>query len=447
MSVQSTTNYTNKILITSGEGLTKEDAKIKQDAGRATALAQFTVMGKRRFSLATTGTADVGNTGNGTCTAVAKLADGKNLIIGDYNLEATAAGVDGRVAGSVTADAGNTGDGTVTALAIVSGEIPVAGNWILTCTDADAGGTATAAAVFAGTGNGGISAVTTGTESIEGDYVATCIDASVSGSEIFEVIDPNGNKLENSTVAVAYSNNHLGFTIADGGTDYIVGDVYTITVTIAHGGKFTLTDPDGVDVKTDIELPGGAGGTVNVSSGGISFTITDGATDFAVDDFFTLVVSTAQGGVFKLEDPHGNLIASNLTMSGVTSGATVFNVGGMTFTLTDGATDFATGDKFAITVTADGDYVPLDPDDLLGGADVAGIYIGDAVTAAKIVAGDVSNSPVLVGGKCTIDDDMLVFENSLTLASVMPDGKSVREALEDLGIFPESTLDIDSHQS
>ena len=37
-------------------------------------------------------------------------------------------------AGSITADGGNTGDGTVTALAIAPGGPPIPGDWILTCT-------------------------------------------------------------------------------------------------------------------------------------------------------------------------------------------------------------------------------------------------------------------------------------------------------------------------
>lgn len=425
--------------------LRNDDSTIEQDAARSAVLASATLMAIKGFTLATTGTADAGNTGDGTVTAVAKLADGKNLIVGDYNLEATAAGVDGRSAGSVTADAGNTGNGTVTLLAIVSGELPVVGNWILTCTDANAGGTATAGAgAYVGTGNGTMDAPTTGTESIEGDYLFTCIDATVSGSEIFEVSDPNGVTLEQCTVGVAYSNNHIGTTINDGSTDFTVGGVWTVTVTIAHGGKFTLTDPDGVDVKTDIELPGTAAGTIAVNSGGISFTITDGSTDFAVDDFFTLVVAASEGGVWKLEDPNGNTIVTGLTMGGTPGGATVFNEGGMTFTITDGSTDFAIGDIFLLTVTSVNKWVPYDPAGVNGEAVPKGIYdpestIGD-ITAAALVAADVTDMPILISG-ARFDRDKLVFENSGAYTDiVLGTSLTVEEYLRTFGLVAEDTI-------
>ena len=298
-------------------------------------------------------TADIGNTGDGTVTGFAlAIADGPPLV-GDWNLEVTALGVNGRLADTATADGGNTGNGTVTGFAITVGEFPEIGDWILTCTDPNEGGTATAGAVTAGggdTGNGTPGALTLAAEVVEGTYTLTCIEA-IGNAGRFEVADPNGNRLEDLNIAAAYSNTHFAITIADGAQDFIVGDSFTFVVTIAHGGLFTLTDPDGVDVKEDIVLPGGAGGTVVVASGGIGFTITDGATDFDTDDFFTLVVVIAEGGTFKLEDPNGNLVAVNLSMSGAPLGTNTFVGHGMTFIVTDGATDFIVGDKFALTIT------------------------------------------------------------------------------------------------
>jgi hypothetical protein len=434
MSVQVRTDFEDTGLKISGKLYSKYPETIQQDAGRLTALAQYTIMGKKRFSLATTGIANAGNTGNGTVTAVAKLGDGKNLIPGNYNLECTAIGVNGRAAGAVTPGT-NTGDGTVTALAIVTGEFPEVGNWTLLCTDPNANGAKSAAGVKTGTGNGAMGAITPGTEAIEGAYIATCIDASVSGSEIFRVIDPNGVRLQDMTVGVAYSNSHLAFTLADGGTDFIVGDYWTITVTIAHGSKFKLTDPNGVDVKDDILLPGTPGGTVNVSVGGISFTITDGGVDFALNDSFTLAVAAAQGGVFKLVDPNANNVATGLTLSGVPLGATTFNVGGMTFTITDGSIDFIVGDKFNITVTAVNKHVPLAPAGLDGSGEFSGIYNGTDIPAATIVAGDTTGEIIIGGGDgANLDSSKLVIETG-TLDTVLPSGKTLRNEMEDKGLF------------
>ena len=432
------------ILMGNPVALRKDDQTIEQDAGRSAVLASATLMAIKGFTLATTGTADAGNAGDGTVTVVAKLADGKNLIVGDYNLEVTGAGVDGRSAGSVTADAGNTGNGTVTVLAIVAGELPEVGNWILTCNDANIGGTATSTGVtITGTGDGTPGAVTPAADIVEGLYTLTCIEA-VTDKGRFEVADPNGNRLEDLNVTVAYSNSHFALTVADGSADYVVGDTLTFTITIAHGGQFTLTDPNGVDVKTDIVLPGTTLGTVAVEAGGISFTITDGSTDFADDDFFTLVVAASEGGVWKLEDPNGNTIVTGLTMGGTPGGATVFNEGGMTFTITDGSTDFAIGDIFLLTVTSVNKWVPYDPAGVNGEAVPKGVYdpestIGD-ITAAALIAADVTDMPILIGG-ARFDRDKLVFENSGAYTDiVLGTSLTVEEFLRTFGLVAEDTI-------
>jgi len=314
----------------------------------------------------------------------------------------------------------------------------------LTCHDANFGGTTTGATLFTGTGNGTSSAIVAGVNAIEGDYIILCIDATVSGSEIFSVTDPNGVHLADLTVGVAYLNTHLGVTLTDGLTDFIVGDYWTVTMTTEHGGLFTLTDPDGVDVKEDIVLPGTPTGTVAVVSGGISFTLTDGGTDFIVGDDFTMAIASAEGGVWKLEDPNGNTIATGLTMGGVPLGATVFNEGGITFTITDGAADFIVGDKFSITVTVNGKWVPYDPAGLLGEAVPKGIYdpestIGD-ITAAALVAGDVEDMPILISG-ARFDRDKLVFENSGAYTDIiLGTSLTLEEHLRTMGLVAENTI-------
>ena len=449
MAVQVAQNNLSVPFVRSGDSFSDDNGVIEQDGGRAAVLKNLTVMAKKLSTLAVVGVADIGNTGDGTVTAVAKLADGKVLLIGDYKLEATGVGVDGRVPGATTPDGGNTGNGTVTALAIIAGELPLVGDWILTCTDPNAGGTATAGAVTAGggdTGNGAPGALTLAAEVVEGTYTLTCIEAIVNAGR-FEVADPNGNRLEDLNIAVAYSNTHFAITIADGAADFIVGDSFTFVVTIEHGGLFTLADPDGVNVREDIILPGGAGGTVAVVSGGIGFTITDGATDFDADDFFTLEIAAAEGGVWELEDPLGNVIVAGLTMGGAPLGATIFYEGGITFTITDGAADFIVGDIFLITVTEVGKYIPLDPAALDGSQLFAGIYLGEEITAAALIAGDIATSPMLVGSNCTIDEDQLVFENAAALTTLQSDGKTIEQAMASYGIFAEATIDIDEYEN
>lgn len=69
------------------------------------------------------------------------------------------------------------------------------------------------------------------------------------------------------------------------------------------------------------------------------------------------VAAVGNGGVFKLEDPNGAVVATDITMTPGAGGATIVTVAGMQFTITDGATDFIVGDKFSLTVAADGKLV------------------------------------------------------------------------------------------
>lgn len=88
------------------------------------------------------------------------------------------------------------------------------------------------------TGNGVLTmnATPLGTLAQAGAYVLTCI-AAASNAGTFQVRAPDGTLLPQATVAVAYTGDHIQFTIADGGTDFAVGD--KITVTVAEGsGKY-----------------------------------------------------------------------------------------------------------------------------------------------------------------------------------------------------------------
>jgi hypothetical protein len=75
----------------------------------------------------------------------------------------------------------------------------------------------------------------------------------------------------------------------------------------------------------------------------------------------TCVTAVANGGIFKLVDPNGAIVASDIKMTVGAGAATVVEVAGLRFTITDGATDFVAGDFFTLTVAADGALVPFNP--------------------------------------------------------------------------------------
>jgi len=76
----------------------------------------------------------------------------------------------------------------------------------------------------------------------------------------------------------------------------------------------------------------------------------------------------------------------------------------------------------------------------------SGIYRGSAITAAAIVAGDVTGNDIIVGGPIIIDETGLVIENSLTLGDVVvKTGKTIRATLIALGLNPRPSVDVDAN--
>lgn len=101
-------------------------------------------------------------------------------------------------------------------------------------------GAATGAAVAGNTGNGTITASpTVGAAAKSGVYRITCIAAGTD-TGTFLVEDPDGITIGDAVVGTPFTT-HLTFTIADGATDFAVGDAFTITVA-AGSGKYRPID-------------------------------------------------------------------------------------------------------------------------------------------------------------------------------------------------------------
>jgi hypothetical protein len=105
----------------------------------------------------------------------------------------------------------------------------------------DNAGAATAGIVtFVGTGNGVLTKATpaTGTGVQEGSYTATLVTTGTNAGQ-FAVRRPDGTLDGYAQVGVAYAG-QVKFTIADGSTDFVAGDAFTVPVTIADtsSGKY-----------------------------------------------------------------------------------------------------------------------------------------------------------------------------------------------------------------
>lgn len=80
------------------------------------------------------------------------------------------------------------------------------------------------------TGNGAFGAITVSSGAKEGTYKVN-ITAAAANAGTFVVEDPDGNIVGYGTVAVAFSKGGIAFTLADGATDFVVGDGFTFPVT------------------------------------------------------------------------------------------------------------------------------------------------------------------------------------------------------------------------
>lgn len=85
-----------------------------------------------------------------------------------------------------------------------------------------------------------------------------------------------------------------------------------------------------------------------------------------------------------------------------------------------------------------------------GTAHPQGIYVGDEIAAADLVAGDVTDAFILLGD-AIVDTSMLVIEAAKTLDTVITVGttdlRTVRDHLACRGIFVEETIEISSFEN
>ena len=164
------------------------------------------------------------------------------------------------------------------------------------------------------TGNGTCTDVTGGAKTQIGTYVLTCIVAAENAGT-FEVKAPDGTRLPDATVAVAYENEQINFTLNDGATDFAVGDVFTIAVAAGSGkvDQIDFTKVDGLQdaygildgmnevPTTQKALDFNGGGTYEIRPGDVVTGATSGATA-------RVVSVTLDSGAWADGDAAGTLI-------------------------------------------------------------------------------------------------------------------------------------------
>lgn len=124
------------------------------------------------------------------------------------------------------------------------------------------------AAVGGNTGNGTIGAISAGTKTKTGVY-----NLKATSATVFQVTDPQGVLLPPLNTGVAYVNPELNVTITVGGTPFIAGDAFTVTVAAGtnYWKKCVKTAVDGSQnpVGLLVDQADASGGDVN---GGVYLT-------------------------------------------------------------------------------------------------------------------------------------------------------------------------------
>lgn len=137
--------------------------------------------------------------------------------------------------------------------------------------------------------------------------------------------------------------------------------------------------------------------------------------------------AVANGGVWRLEDPDGMIVASDLRMTVGASSATIFEAGGLIFTINDGGTDFALGDTFTLPVVTNSDkLVPFNPAGA-GGAQFPTHILTYEVS--RTGAGDVKVRALVKG---EVDKNRLIIDVDGSNANVTT---TVIQQLRELGII------------
>ncbi|MBF0339672.1 MAG: head decoration protein [Magnetococcales bacterium] len=193
----------------------------------------------------------------------------------------------GRLTKSTVTASAVTGTGGGSLASVSAGIKTQVGVYRIACVEAPTAPAtpATATAYAWNTGTGAMGAITVSAGAKVGDYRLDIMRAA-SNAGHFIVTDPDGKHVGAGAVGSAFSAGGLAFTLADA-TDYAAGDGFIITVaaaTTGTGGTWTVTAPDGT------ALPPASVGTAYTNPQ-INFTLTDSGTNFAVGDHFTITVS------------------------------------------------------------------------------------------------------------------------------------------------------------
>lgn len=230
-------------------------------------LTAGTVLGKKKFVQASAPIPAVaGGTGNGTMTL---LTFGPDVQVGSYVIQCTAAVAHGGVFSVTAPDGtalpnftmGTTTNGTARyksthlsfSLTDGSEDFITANSFTVVVTAAG-----TPVVVTSGSADGTIGSITLGPLAQAGTYkIINRLAATNAGT--FHVMAPDGSSVGSGIVSggaggtLAFTSDHVNFTITDGNTDFAYGDYFNIIVAnqASVTGRYFAYDPTAVDGTQD----------------------------------------------------------------------------------------------------------------------------------------------------------------------------------------------------
>lgn len=211
--------------------------------------------------------------------------------------------------------------------------------------------------------------------------------------------------------------------------ELVLGDDRYRTETLRFDGADTFAKGTILSRRAVLQTPVAAADGGNTGDGTLTaLSIVEGPV-VPLPGVYTLrcTEAVADGGVFRLENPNGAIIATGLAMSPGAGAATVIEVAGLRFTLTDGAADFVAGDLFTITVSADGSLVPY----AKGGS--RGDQLPVAVLAHEVTKTGAGTERVEVLVEGTVNKKRLVIDADGDDSNI---DAAVIDALRGFGIVP-----------
>lgn len=241
-----------------------------------------------------------------------------------------------------------------------------------------------------GTGNGTVNTVFAGPEVEVGNYALTCT-AAVADGGVFSLTTPGGKALPALTMtpgaggSTVYTSRHINFTIVDGATNFIVGDVFTFVV--------STTAPT---------ILGGTG-TNTISALSLGPDAKPGRYQVICTEAIT------NGGRWQVFSPDGDSIGHYLQTAGSTT-ATAFTNRQINFTITD-ATDVIVGNSFEVCVfnqLSGGKVVAWDPTTFDGRHKAVGLLYEDVDASSSDLAG------VIITRDATVMKGSLIWAAAIT---------------------------------